>query len=526
MGGFIAPDPLEGLAKVFHAFAFIGIPRVDGQQNPRPRFRIRHQNPRLNEPGVAPSRPLRPSDVGVGPVNIIPDETDQKLLSRRTLLPLERSRLRNKIIKKSPNSRRRKSRNPILSRPEADRLAGERSPPTVGVRGKNLIILNEDLVVPPSIEIASIHAHTDRGRNAPEKDIPERVSPEDHNALATLRPRLPHQRLHYIRRIGQGGEGHCDLFRLHAAPQTLLAVKTLNRTPELVRHKNNKRKPLEAHILQDILSTPHPHVVQMFGYTCTPRRTMLYYEYCNLGDLQDVVEAYFSRDVTIPEGFIWHVFLGIAKALAYLHTGYTAPSSATLSSTDSIKQIEDKEWTPILHRDIKPENIFFRPSSSSSPYPTSLLADFGLATNIQPKPCECAGTIVYQGPELPIQTKASDLWSLGATLHTLVHGHPPMVQRAEGRSMESWEWDPRSRRITAIGSRGYSSQLGVAMREVLRKRMEDRIGGRGLVEKVEMGRKDWGGVEVGLREWGFRKMDEEVDGVKVEGKARNSVERG
>ncbi|KAL8800494.1 MAG: hypothetical protein Q9200_007224, partial [Gallowayella weberi] len=451
MGGFLAPDPLKGFTKVFHPFAFIGIPRTDGQRDQRPRFKIRHQNPRLNEPGVAPCRPLRPSNVGVGPVNIIPDQIHEMIRLGPTPLTSESSSLSNKIIKQRSNSQKRKSRNPVPSPPEADRLAGEKYTPTVEVRAKQLIVLSKDLVAPQSVELTSTHASTDNGQAAPEKDVPGSVSTQDHSALAGLRPRLPHQRLHFIRRIGHGGEGHCDLFRIHAAPQTLLAVKTLTRTPELVRHKNNKRKPLEAHILQDILSMPHPHIVQMFGYTCTPRKTMLYYEYCGLGDLQDVIEAYFSRNVTIPEGFIWHVYLGIAKALAYLHTGYIAPSS-----TNSIQQIENEGWKPVLHRDIKPENIFLRPSSSSSsPYPTPLLADFGLATNIQPNPHECSGTLVYQGPELPLQTPASDLWSLGAVIHALVHGRPPMIDRPQGRSRESWEWDPRSRRVMEIASRGY-----------------------------------------------------------------------
>ncbi|KAL8809193.1 MAG: hypothetical protein Q9223_007955 [Gallowayella weberi] len=308
MGGFLAPDPLKGFTKVFHPFAFIGIPRTDGQRDQRPRFKIRHQNPRLNEPGVAPCRPLRPSNVGVGPVNIIPDQIHEMIRLGPTPLTSESSSLSNKIIKQRSNSQKRKSRNPVPSPPEADRLAGEKYTPTVEVHAKQLIVLSKDLVAPQSVELTSTHASTDNGQAAPEKDVPGSVSTQDHSALAGLRPRLPHQRLHFIRRIGHGGEGHCDLFRIHAAPQTLLAVKTLTRTPELVRHKNNKRKPLEAHILQDILSTPHPHI-------------------CGLGDLQDVIEAYFSRNVTIPEGFIWHVYLGIAKALAYLHTGYIAPSS-------------------------------------------------------------------------------------------------------------------------------------------------------------------------------------------------------
>ncbi|KAL8893757.1 MAG: hypothetical protein Q9192_004954 [Flavoplaca navasiana] len=361
---------------------------------------------------------------------------------------------------------------------------------------------------------------------------PKRNCAEPSDALSALRPRLPHQRMHFLRRLGDGGEGHIDLFRLHCLPQTFLAVKTLKRTPDVIFYKNNTRKPLEAHILQDLLPTPHPHIVQMFGYTCTPRKTMMIYEYCILGDLQDVLESHFRRQALIPEGFIWHVYVAIAKALAYLHTGYIIPShhsnSPTNSDADSLALLQkyDEPWTPILHRDIKPENIFLRPSPSTT-YPTPLLADFGLATHRTPKPYECSGTFTYQGPEIPTQTAASDLWSLGATIHAMAHGRPPMIPKSEGRSTESWEWDPRSRRVRDVEEKGYSMHLGVLMRGVLRRRMEERVGGKRLVRLVEVGRKDWGGKDLALEECAFRGFDGEGDGeFKIRGAAEKPWKRG
>ncbi|KAI4240554.1 MAG: hypothetical protein L6R40_005042 [Gallowayella cf. fulva] len=509
MGGFLNPDRTNGFTKLFQAFAFIGTARSNGVEDQRPKLKIRHQNPRLNDPGVAPSRPRRPSDTGFGPISSSPARTNQKSpLKVRPLITS--SRLRSRVSKKRPDSKTPQAPAPS---PETAGSKYEVLPPKVKVNTKQQDML---LVKHPVVPLLAESTTT---RIRPNK---VHVETEESN-LAVLRPCLPHQRMHYLRRIGQGGEGHCDLFRLHTSPQTLLAVKTLNQTPELIRQKNNKRKPLEAHILKDLLATPHPHIVQMFGYTYTPRKTMLYYEYCSLGDLQDVVDAYFSGDVAIPEGFIWHVFLAIAKALAYLHTGYIALPAVNSRTDRSTLQIQNKEWTPILHRDIKPENIFFR-SSSSSPYPIPLLADFGLAVNYTPKPYECSGTIVYQGPELPIQTSASDLWSLGATVHMLVHGQPPMIKKAENRSVDSWEWDPRSRGIKEVGSRGYSMPLGVTMRGVLRKKMEERVGGKKLIEVVEMGRRTWGGEDKRMEEWAFRKIREDEEGER-EGKERGIGEK-
>lgn len=72
-----------------------------------------------------------------------------------------------------------------------------------------------------------------------------------------------------------------------------------------------------------------------------------------------------------------------------------------------------------------------------------------------------------------------------------------------GRSTESWEFGPRSRRVLGIEERGYSLQLEIVMRGVLRRRMEERVKGKRLVGLVELGRKEWGRLEVGMEQWAF-----------------------
>ncbi|KAI4277783.1 MAG: hypothetical protein L6R38_005366, partial [Xanthoria sp. 2 TBL-2021] len=425
MGGFLAPDPINGFANCMHAFAFIRPSRKETERLQKSKLRFRRQNPSSKPPDVAPSRPLSPATVlgraGTPPVQIRP--------SRRTSPLTRHSRERRKLCKKRAVKKTPKSTPlPIVFRknsaPLNDHLL---TPPPLPPRPRikidpeqHIVLDNTNIVTVPPAVAASPVSELDVNPFNDEHSILKGGDTNHNDAellyvLSALRPRLPHQRMHYLRRLGDGGEGHIDLFRLHCPPQTLLAVKTLKRTPDLICHKNNMRKPLEAHILQDLLPTSHPHIVQMFGYTCTPRKTIMIYEYCSLGDLQDLLENYFARSVNIPEGFIWHVYLAIAKALAYLHTGYIAQSSppgSSIQDTDDLTlQMYNEPWTPILHRDIKPENIFFRPSSSS-PYPTPLLADFGLATPQTPNPYECSGTFTYQGPEIPTQTAASDLWSL------------------------------------------------------------------------------------------------------------------
>ncbi|KAL8850775.1 MAG: hypothetical protein Q9221_004273 [Calogaya cf. arnoldii] len=559
MGGFLAPDPTNGFTNCMHAFGFIRPTRNETERRRKSKLRFRRQNPGSKPQDVVPSRPLLPPhSTDLDTACALPIQTYP---SRHTS-PLTRpSRERRKLCKKRAVKKASVSTAlSIGSAPLDDHLP---TPPPLPPRpeikieteqqivsdGTNIVAKSPVIATPPVTATSPVTASLPVTAGPPataldvnpfddQQNTSKEVNTNDNNAelldaLPSLRPRLPHQRMHYLRRLGDGGEGHIDLFRLHCAPQTLLAVKTLRRTPDLICHKNNTRKPLEAHLLQDLLPTPHPHIVQMFGYTCTPRKTIFFYEYCSLGDLQDVVENYFSHRVKIPEGFIWHVFGAIAKALAYLHTGYIAPSptqnadSSANADADSLAllQMYSEPWTPILHRDIKPENIFFRPSSSSSPYPVPLLADFGLATHQTPDPYQCSGTFTYQGPEIPTQTAASDLWSLGATIHALIHGRPPMHPQPMGRSTESWEFDPRSRRVLGIEERGYSSQLEIVMRGVLRRRMEERVKGKRLVGLVELGRKEWGGEEVGMEEWAFGGVGEVEEG-RIKGFGEKPWKRG
>ncbi|KAL8765352.1 MAG: hypothetical protein Q9209_007538 [Squamulea sp. 1 TL-2023] len=485
MGGFLAPDPTNGFTNCIHAFAFIRPARKVSERDQKPKHKTQYRGFRQDDADIKASRLLPPATTGLGPVSIAPV---QKLPSRNAARLIRQSRGRRRLYKKRAiQDTSRRTPLPVASRRSVMPLFDQTHTPPLPPPRPEVQIEPEQYV---ELDNAPLAVSIARAPNADPFDDEHSISKgavtnqdngELRGTLSTLRPCLPHQRMHYLRRLGSGGEGHIDLFRLHCPPQALLAVKTLKRTPELIWHKNNKRKLLEAHILQDLLPKPHPHIVQMIGYTYTPRKTMFFYEYCSLGDLQDVLENYFRRSVAIPEGFIWHVYLAIAKALAYLHTGYSAqslPDSSTQTTDKFALQIKpSKPWTPILHRDIKPENVFLRPSTSS-PYPTPLLADFGLATSHIPEADECSGTFTYQGPEIPLQTPASDLWSLGATIHTLVHGCPPIISRPKGRSRESWEWDPRSRRVKEVGGRGYSLHLGVMMRGVLRKRMEERVWGK------------------------------------------------
>jgi serine/threonine protein kinase len=107
------------------------------------------------------------------------------------------------------------------------------------------------------------------------------------------------------------------------------------------------------------------------------------------------------RHAHLPTAFALAVIASVCEILAYLHD------------------------RGIVHCDLKPENILLTSSRSVA------LIDFGLACSLlAPKPTQElyeGGTPGYMAPEYRegIVSVQTDLYSLGATLHTLLKGFPP-----------------------------------------------------------------------------------------------------
>lgn len=126
------------------------------------------------------------------------------------------------------------------------------------------------------------------------------------------------------------------------------------------------------------------------------------FEYCTGGDIMDVVHD--NDRLTEAEGVI--VAKCITSALAYCHE------------------------RSIAHRDIKGENVLcFRPSDTEPL--RCKLADWGCATYFESYSqtfSQKIGSSCYMAPEVVkecyIPGKA-DIWSLGATIWTVLHGEPP-----------------------------------------------------------------------------------------------------
>jgi len=111
----------------------------------------------------------------------------------------------------------------------------------------------------------------------------------------------------------------------------------------------------------------------------------------------------------ISEAEAWRILRDVASGLAYLHN----------------------HKPPIVHQDIKPGNILIGTNGSEECY---MITDFGISAKMRntigaDRKSFSSGTIAYMGPERfgddAASVKASDIWSLGATLCELMTGDVP-----------------------------------------------------------------------------------------------------
>ena len=294
----------------------------------------------------------------------------------------------------------------------------------------------------------------DRYRPQPREDHRKALPPP-------LPPRIPERSVeglqddeyYPVKQLQEGGEGWTALVQ-HRKSRKLVVVKTV------VDPYMCKDIPKEARVFQDIErhSRKHPNIItfERWTYIDALYRPIAQYwlEYCEYGDLMDLIGRYKERNVDIPEMLIWRLFRQMASALEYLHEGFYIDTLGKRRSHDL------SYARGIVHRDIKPDNILIRRAHSRSyypvdegmePYPDFVLCDFGHASSDQFSYKENCGTDAYSAPEMPRKSPKGDVYSLGATVHCLIHrGQPPIAPMPRSwhrtkSNMEIWESRPEAR---------------------------------------------------------------------------------
>jgi len=158
----------------------------------------------------------------------------------------------------------------------------------------------------------------------------------------------------------------------------------------------------EVNILRDLR---HPNIVRFYDRIIDKQKARIYIvmEFCEYGDLANVIKQNKRRGELIPEDTAWKVFSQVVEALEWCHT---RPEGV------------------ILHRDIKPGNILLDANSQVK------LGDFGLARVLKGNDLARThvGTPYYMSPE-QVQgnwyNEKSDIWSLGCLTYELCALRPP-----------------------------------------------------------------------------------------------------
>ncbi|XP_052886276.1 LRR receptor-like serine/threonine-protein kinase ERECTA isoform X3 [Gossypium arboreum] len=157
--------------------------------------------------------------------------------------------------------------------------------------------------------------------------------------------------------------------------------------------------------LETIGSIKHRNLVSLQGYSLSPSRNLLFYDYMENGSLWDLLHVSTKKKV-LSWNIRLKIALGAAQGLAYLH----------------------HDCSPrIIHRDVKSSNILLDKDLEAH------LTDFGIAKSLCISKSHTStyvmGTIGYIDPEYARTsrlTEKSDVYSYGIVLLELLTGRKPV----------------------------------------------------------------------------------------------------
>ena len=207
-----------------------------------------------------------------------------------------------------------------------------------------------------------------------------------------------HDRYRLIQLLGHGGYSEVWL-----AEDTQTDVRVALKIFAPGKGLDDKGVELFKNEFKMVFDLNHPNLLRPTHfdvYERMPYLIMSYYEQGSSIHLAGVID----------EQTAWKFLRDVAGGLVYLH----------------------ESEPPVIHQDIKPDNVLLGSNHSF------LITDFGISSKAQntlrqsiASAASGAGTKAYMAPERftmgykPI--KASDIWSLGASLYELMTGDPPFL---------------------------------------------------------------------------------------------------
>ncbi|XP_052868686.1 calcium/calmodulin-dependent protein kinase kinase 1 [Anopheles cruzii] len=256
--------------------------------------------------------------------------------------------------------------------------------------------------------------------------------------------------------IGQGSYGLVKLAyseedSTHYAMKILSKRKLLRKAGLMRRGPKRGTSPLDR-VYREIAvlkKLDHPNVVKLVEVLDDPLEDDFYlvFELVQQGEVLSI-----PTDTPMSEERAWNVFRDVLLGVEYLH------------------------YQRIIHGDLKPANLLLSDVGSVK------VADLGVCNEFLGEDAamnngSTAGTPAFRAPEtlLPGQHfyngKAADIWALGATLYSLVHGNVPFIAMSVPGVYEKIKNDPLEYPATS----GISEALRDLIGRMLDKDPQQRI---------------------------------------------------
>uniref|UniRef100_A0A182TUP1 calcium/calmodulin-dependent protein kinase n=1 Tax=Anopheles melas TaxID=34690 RepID=A0A182TUP1_9DIPT len=255
--------------------------------------------------------------------------------------------------------------------------------------------------------------------------------------------------------IGQGSYGLVKLAyseedSTHYAMKILSKRKLLRKAGLMRRGPKRGTSPLDR-VYREIAvlkKLDHPNVVKLVEVLDDPLEDSLYlvFELVQQGEVLSI-----PTETPLSEERAWNVFRDVLLGVEYLH------------------------YQRIIHGDLKPANLLLSDSGSVK------VADLGVCNEFLGEDAamnngSTAGTPAFRAPEtlLPGQHfyngKAADIWALGATLFSLVHGNVPFIATSVPGVYEKIKNDPLE--FPANSSSAATSNISEELRDLISRMLD------------------------------------------------------
>jgi len=240
--------------------------------------------------------------------------------------------------------------------------------------------------------------------------------------------------------LGSGGFADVFLYEQNM-PRRQVAVKVL--LAEIVNDHVRQLFQAEANLMAQLSS--HPSILTVFQASVSADgRPYLVMEYCS----STLSQRFRVEALPVPE--VLRIGIKVASA------------------------VETAHQSGVLHRDLKPSNILV------TAYGHPVLSDFGIAATLgEVENSEAIGlSIPWSAPEVLLDevsgSIASEVWSLGATLYSLLAGRSPFELPGEENSSAQIMARINKARIPALDRADVPARLELILAKTMSRRPELR----------------------------------------------------